>query len=335
MTQQSILARAGGAFDSVTRAAVEANFTDLYAGLLQVGTIIYLDAANGNDSNTGYSPAQAKSTLAGAYALATSGKNDVIVIVGDGGTSASVRISSAFTFSKDAVHVIGVAAPTPFSPRARIATTGSDTAFTPFVTISGNGCIFQNVQFWHGFDTGTTACITAVITGNRNYFKNCHFAGMADDESAQSATSRVLKIGGGGENFFERCVVGVDTATRTVANASVEFVSGSPRNIFKDCIFPFQTSADTPLGFITAGAAAMDRYQYFINCHFINGVDSSSTAMAGLSTLAAASGGGLYFHYSTLLGITEYGSDAASLGQILTDGGNRAAATTGIAIQPS
>ncbi len=198
-------------------------------------------------------------------------------------------MNSAFTWAKNATHLLGIASPIMISQRARIAPTSSTTAFTPFFTISGNGCVFQNIQWFYGFDTGTTSALGMVLTGSRNYFKNCQIAGMGDNETAQSAGSRSLKIGsaGSGENLFEDCTIGLDTITRTAANASLELTAGTVRNIFRRCLFPFMTSSATVLGILGTGAACCDRSNQFDQCIFENAIKSTSTAMTVLASFTS------------------------------------------------
>lgn len=336
MAQQT-LTESGGAFTGNARDIINDNFTELYGSLLAVGNVFYCDATNGSNSNDGLSAAKALSTLAAAYNKCVTGNNDCVVLIGDGGTGKTQRVDASFTWSKSATHLIGISPPVLYSQRARIAPTGATTAFTPFFTISGNGCIFQNIQWFHGFNTGTTSQINIVLTGSRNYFKNCHIAGMGDSTSAGNAGSRSLKIGssGSGENVFDHCVIGIDTVTRGAANASVEFTAATPRNSFIDCVFPFMTSAATVLGFIGTGSGNQDRTNEFVRCRFINAVQSTSTTMSGLGTLAASAGGLLLFQDCTLVGITEFGTDATTRGQIYVDGAAPTAGTSGIAVNPT
>jgi hypothetical protein len=158
--------------------------------------------------------------------------------------------------------------------------------------------------------------------------------GMADAGSAGDAGSRNLKLTGA-EHTFVSCTIGLDTVTRTAANASLEFASGTARNRFVDCLFPFMTSASTPLGIIVSAAAGMDRWQAFERCSFINNVGSTSTTMSGLSTMAASTGGLLMFKDCTLVGITEFGTDATSRGQCWVDGAAPTAGTSGVAVNPT
>lgn len=305
------------------------------AGVLNPGRDIYLDPFAGYDGNTGSQAAPVK-TLATGYNLLREGKDDVLVLVGNGLTTATARLSGSFTWAKNAAHLVGISSGVNVSNRSRIAPASGATAFTPFITISGSGCLFDNIQWFMGFGTGTTSQIGMYVTGGRNLFRNSHIAGMGDNESAQSAGSRSLKIATTGENVFDHCTIGLDTITRTQANASLEFAGvGNPRNQFLDCIFPFQGSAAGVLGIIVSAAAASDRWQLFERCKFINNIKSTSTQMSALATLAASMGGLLLFKDCTLVGITEFGSDATSLAQIYVDGGTVTAATSGIAVNPS
>lgn len=334
MAQQS-LQLAGGALTDATLTAIASNFGEVYGRIMGVGKVLYCDYANGSDSTGDGSAAKPYQTLATAYAATTTGKNDIVVIVGDGGTAATQRQTAAFTWSNSATHCIGVSSPSLYSQRARIAPTTTATAYTPLMTISGNGCLFANIQFWHGFTTGTATEIDLSITGSRNVFKNCHIAGIGDTTAGNGAGSRCVKLATGGENLFEDCVIGVDTVLRSAANASVEFASGTTRNVFRRCHFPFQTDDATVLGFIGSAAACMDRHQIFDNCLFVNAIKSTSTTMTALGTLAASAGGLLLFKDCALVGIGEFGSDATTLALCYVAGGDVTAASAQIAVNPS
>jgi|GEM_PF-584107 len=317
------------------------------------GSYYFVDPANGSDGHMGTTPEFPFATLYRAFSKCVSGNNDVVVLIGNGASSGSARLSTALAqgidstvtagtlvWNKNATHLIGVTAPTGVAQRARIAPpSGTYTQATfgsgNFVTVSGSGCYFQNFSLFNGFSTGGNNQICWTDSGGRNFYSNVHFGGAADAASAQSTTSRSLLITGGGENTFSGCTFGVDTVTRTVANATLELAGGTPRNVFTDCDFVFQTSSATTLGIITAAASAADRWHKFENCNFINNVKSTSTAMSALSTLAASQGGLLLMKNSTMVGIAEWGTDATSRAQIYVDGGTVTAATSGVAVNPT
>src|SRR3990172_7359524 len=157
LTQLGILADYG---DGGIEFTAPVSFRGAVAAALGLGRIFYLDPANGSDNNNGLTPQLAKATLDGAngaFAQCTAGKNDVIVQIGDGSTAATERLDAAFTWNKRATHYVGIASPSIFSQRARIAPTGTTTAFANFFTISVDGCLFENIQWFHGFNTGVAS----------------------------------------------------------------------------------------------------------------------------------------------------------------------------------
>lgn len=325
-------------------------------GIPLTGTWYFVDPANGSDSNTGLSPSDALDTLYMAHSKMTAGKNDVCVLIGDGSTTGTARLSTALaqsvdstattgtlTWSKNACHLIGVTAPTGAASRARIAPpsgTYTQTTFGSgnFVVVSAAGCIFANFSVFNGFSTGGNNQIAWTDSGGRNSYWNVQFGGAGDTDSAGSTSSRSLKISGTtGENLFESCTIGLDTVSRGVANASLEFSGGTPRNVFKNCLFPMVASAATPLFIVTSAASAIDRFQWFYDCLFVNDINSSGTALTVGVSMAASAGGILVMQRCTLVGgntSTNWG-DAAALSQIWVDGGAPTAGSTGLAVNPS
>lgn len=325
-----------GAFTQADVDAIQANFGAIGAGILTTGNVYYVNPVSGSNTAGDGSLAKPFAGIAQAYAQCVSGNNDVVALIGNGGTTGTARVDSSFTWAKSATHLIGICSPTIYSQRARIAPTSTTTAFTPYWTVSGSGCIFQNIQWFMGFTTGTTSQIGMIVSGSRNVFQNCHIAGMGDTASAQSAGSRSLVLTGGGEHLFLNCAIGIDTVTRTQANASLEFAAATARNVFRGCYFPFQTSAAGVLGILATGNGSMDRHQVFENCMFINNVKSTSTAMTVLASCTTASPGGmlLFVGDQTLVGITDYGDTNGLANSFIRQSGT-SAATEGIAIAPT
>ena len=320
-------------------------------GFATTGNIYYLDPANGNDNNNGQvstvfsqqsgepggqGPVQ---SLAKGYALLTAGNNDVLVLIGNGTTSATARMSltTTFTWSKNAAHLIGIAAPSQFSQRARLAPPTTGIGFAgPQLTVSGSGCLFANLEIFQGYATGVTAQINVKVTGSRNVFRNCQISGMGDTTSAASATSRSLVITND-ENFFQHCVIGLDTISRGALNASVELAAGSAgaaRNVFEDCTFPALIStAAAGLAVLVAAASAIDRATIFKRCLFYNASTfSGGTAGTGAMKLVASAGGILLLQDCSEYGYTDWGYDAASKAEIFVTGAVPTGNSSGIAV---
>lgn len=327
----------GGVFTNANISNINSNFSTLFAGFTP-GNIIFCNPSGTGVSNPDGSAQKPYTDLLTAYNVCRNGMNDVVLLVGNGASSGSARLTATFTWAKDATHLVGITPPIFYSQRARIAPTTTGTAFANFFIISGNGCAFQNVQFYQGFATGTTAQICMTVSGNRNYFKNCQFAGMNDTTSATDTGSRNLKIGaaGTGENVFEDCVIGDDTTARTVANSSVEFAGGTPRNVFRRCYFPFYNTGTGTLGILGTGNACVDRENIFDNCAFVNSIKSGSGAAqaAVLSFSTNAPGGLIVFKDCMSIGFTKWG-DTNGLANSYLNMPVVSAAAGGLGLNPS
>lgn len=288
-----------GAFTQQTAQLIAAAIAA--AGFGTTGKIYYCDPVNGLDTNNGQLPYNSGAagqgpvaTLAAGYALLRSGYNDVLVLIGNGQSTGSARITT-FTWSKNAAHLFGVCAPSQVSQRARIAnpTTAGLTITANFFTVSGNGCLFSNLSWFVGAgagQTGIAASICLTVSGQRNAFINCDIEGMGDTTASADAGSRNILLSGG-ENYFSHCNIGLDTVARTNANASVEISSNAARNIFENCIFPIDSSDGLQYMLLVAAAAGMDRYVLFKGCLFLNALGSGSTILAQLFHMAASAGG--------------------------------------------
>jgi hypothetical protein len=322
-------------------------------GIPLTGDWWFVDPAHGSDAYDGTSPETPFATIYAAYNAATAGQNDVIVLMGNGSTSGTARMSVALaasvvssattgtiTWAKNATHLIGVTAPTGVGNRARFAPpTGTYTAATfgnsgNMFNVTASGCIFANFSLFNGFSTGATGQICWIENGGRNYYENIQFGGFGDTASAQSSTARALKVTGAGENTFVGCTIGLDTVTRTVANANLELAGATPRNKFINCDFPMITSSATSLFVIGSGAGSVDRWNKFQQCLFYNAVDSTSTGLTVAVSLNAAAGGSLVMNNCTAVGATAWG-DAGALANMYVDQAPPTAATSGLAVNPA
>jgi hypothetical protein len=302
------------------------------AGLGMTGNVYYCDPVNGLDGNPGNLPSNAVQTLAAGYALLTSGNNDVLVLIGNGASTGSARITT-FTWAKSACHLIGVCAPSALSQRARIAnpTTSGLTITANFFIVSGSGCLFQNISWFVGAgagQTGIAASICLTVTGQRNAFVNCDIEGMGDSTSAVSSTSRNILLNGGGENIFSHCNIGLDTVIRTSANASVELQGGTARNSFEGCTFLMWSSDGLQYFLYGTGASCMDRWVFFRGCNFMNSVKpAGGTACALAFSLPSTANGQVNFDATSgLFGVTAIG-DATTKALTYVSGGT---ATNGV-----
>jgi len=230
--------------------------------------VFVVDYVNGSDSNPGTKWETPLKTVEAAYALCTTLKNDTVLLVGNG---TSHTAAAAITWAKDFTHLVGLNSGGP-EPRSRIKPTAA-LATTPFVTWSGDGCVVKNVSFWH--ETSNAAGLVNVsVTGGRNAFEGCQFAGGVGANNATGARS--LKIGGADAsgNVFRNCWVGLDTIQSVTGNVPLEFHTGAMHTVFEDCIFATAAGATTNVHVILSAAAASGRLNQFKRCLFINEVPS-------------------------------------------------------------
>lgn len=302
-------------------------------GLPFVGDIFYVDPTNGSDTaNNGKSQNNAFKSLYKAHSAVQSNHHDVIIIVPGGvgtgtGTEESTAVSGgAWTFSKNLVYVLGNAAPSRISQRARVlwGTAGQSTSGA-LLTISGSGNLFKNIQFGTFVDNN----ILVKVTGSRNVFEQVHFAGIGDATAGDDTAARSLWVAGGSENLFDDCVIGLDTIARSDANAELELSGAATRNQFRGCDFLSFADNAGHLFVKAATAADVDRFAIFDHCRFLNAIRSTATTLTVAMDLTASLGGAVILHDSWLFGATDWADDFSN---VYTAGGMgvATAATAGL-----
>jgi hypothetical protein len=249
--------------------------------------VFIVDPVNGSDSNPGITFAAPLKTVAAAYALCTADQHDTVVMIA--GDTADTP-TTAITWAKDYTHLIGLSGDLPgMGQRCRIVN-HADNDLAVLFTLSSNGCIVKNIQFYDGKNSAADgACV--LVSGSRNYFKNVFVAGMADATALGPATragSYSLKVSGS-ENYFEDCTVGVDTVVRSAANS--ELIVSGVRNRFNHC--DFRSNSVTAGKFLVKidNSGGDLRDTIFDDCLFFNytenwanGIDNAFDMPAGGST---------------------------------------------------
>jgi len=269
------------------------------------GKHIWVHGGEGTDRGSGENPRRPLATLTYAYSKCVDGRGDVVHILNDGSTGASVR-DVALVWAKDNCHIIGHCAPG-VNKRARIAPPTTSTedvdAYTPYLTLSASGCIVSNVSWTQGQSEDTKPSVGVLVSGSRNHLNGVDVLTGAHANQGDEANNVNLQVTGS-ENTFLECWIGTDTVARSAANCSLRFGGGAneeaTRNVFRKCIFPMYADAVTPV-FVKAGAAFdVQRFNFMENCVFINTGTSSLTA--GITW--AATTGYLYLKDCGFGGIT-------------------------------
>ena len=299
-------------------------------GLFTTGQAWYVKPSTGGNGNSGKKLDSAVATVAQAVSLATADKNDVIYLVSeDNSASGTTDYQSAtLTISKDGLNIVGVCSGGGIGNRARIAQLSTATGVAPLITWSASNSSMHNVHVFHGVNDATSkGCVN--VTGERNYFYRCHFAGIGH-ATMDTANNYSLQVSGD-ENVFEECVIGLDTVARgTAANSEILFSGQATRNIFRRCIIPTFAEADTHQ-FLVAGASSLDRWALFEDCIFINAVKSTATTMTEAFDIHASAGGLILLKNCTVVGATDWEANVESANTFI-DGGAPTNNTSGLAV---
>ena len=259
---------------------------------LTQGNTFFVRPVNGRDGNDGKSPKRAFKTLTEALAKCTAGQNDVVYLMAESDTASKTTDyqSVALNWNKDLCHLIGVNAGGMISQRSRVAPLSTAATFPNLFTLSANGCLIQNIEFFQGTTaTNPTAASTCVtVSGERNRFVNCMIAGIGDT-SLDDANSNSLTVTGE-ENLFQHCYIGLDTVIRATSVTEV-VISGAPaRIIFENCHFSTWTSGSTFK--MISIASSVTNFVKFTDCDFVAlqnmGGAVAPTGLIGITTMAGA-----------------------------------------------
>lgn len=285
--------------------------------------VFVVDYVNGSDSNPGTKWDAPLKTVEAAYALCTTLMNDTVLLVGNGTSNTA---AAAITWAKDFTHLIGLNSGGP-EPRSRIKSAAA-LATTPFVTWSGDGCIVKNISFWH--ETSNAAGLVNVsVTGGRNSFENCQFAGGVGANNASGARS--LKIGGADAsgNAFKNCWIGLDTIQAVTGNVPLEFHTGAMHTVFEDCTFAHSAAATTNVHVILSAAAASGRLNQFKRCLFVNEVPSVAQAEVFSLSHALAESSRIFMLDCWMYGVGKWDSNNRGIVTNITIAANTTGVNTG------
>lgn len=295
-------------------------------GLPYVGDVFYVDPYGGSDNNSGLSQSDALKTIGAAYALGTSGQQDVVIIAPTGGTGRTTE-TTAISWAKRFFHIVGSSAPTAQDTRAGLSfSTGGS------LTISENGCLVKNITF-----NGTTDInVPVTVSGSYNSFIGVDFKGSLNATTGDDTAARALYINGGQENYFGACTFGADTFMRSAANATVEFASAASRNLFDGARFIMAVDAATPVHVLFTGTSAIDTWIEFRDTIFYSFSANDGTAATACMNLSAqtATGHVLVTGYSSLMGgITDW--EATASGRIYMNRWTETANVLGLPLNPT
>lgn len=226
-----------------------------------VNNMFYVDPVNGSATNGGRSWDDAVTTLTLLDGLITTNQYDVGVIAPGGtGSGTATPVGSALTISSSLYSIIGAAAPSINSPRARILVNTTSES----LTLSGNGNRFENIQLACFVDVN----VPFTLSGDRNYFGGAHIAGMGIAAAGGDTAGRSLVMSGADENVFDTCEIGFTTIDRTVANTELELASTCSRNKFLNTYFAKSAATLQTSVFVKTTSNGIGSYNFMDNCVF-------------------------------------------------------------------
>jgi len=204
------------------------------------GNVFFVNGT-GLDAASGKGPDDALKTIAQGYAKTTTNNNDIVILVGDSsGAQIDASTSTGLAWANSYTHLIGACAPVKYAKRARIF---HNFNASPVWTISGSGCSFENFYFSHGRGS-TDNKIGISLTGDYNYFGNCHLAGPQHATDGNQTSYSVITLNGAASSTFESCIFGSDTTARGNGATSITFAGTNTvgQTWFNKCDFVSRAS---------------------------------------------------------------------------------------------
>jgi hypothetical protein len=190
---------------------------------------------------------------------------------------------STFTVTEVAALTLTVSETLNVQSKAQTISTTLTSYCPEIILVSGHNNAFLNVNIGN-WSSHALALGGVKVTGNRNYFGNCHMVGAGHATPGAVATAYDIQDEGQ-ENVFERCIFGTDTVLRAAANANVVFDGGAWRSRFIDCDFISYSETAGHGAIKSYDATAMSGVHIFTRCRFIawkpNGMGSLTSAFIG------------------------------------------------------
>lgn len=274
------------------------------------GKWFFVDPTSGASTNDGLTPQTAFASIKSAYDACTSGAGDGIALISRGTTTAGCTsyLAAALDWTKWGITVVGIAAPTKFSQRARVSTAAANLAY--LIDVQGSNNSFYNVSF---YNAGTTGAGGVIVSGDRNYFEKVHFVG-GNGMTTPTITDFSLKLSGAEENTFVDCTIGTDTFDKTDIAAAELIVDrnaafeGCSRNRFVGCEFISFRSAGTTAGMVKLNATgdSIVRTMLFDKCFFHMYRDGNVTAEAAVTIGTAPNNGFIIYKDCLRHGFTDW-----------------------------
>lgn len=294
------------------------------------GKYIFVDYGNGNDGNTGSNPTEAVKTIAQAYSLATTNKDDVIVLIG----SSTHVLTSMLDVSKSRVHFVGMDASGGrlFGQNAKVQL-GVTTAATDIATVQNTGVrnTFHNIKFING-NTVAQGLYCVAEGGEYTVYKNCEFYKSTDLD--ETAAAEVLNNGDSvqwlGCTFGSTANIIADNKIRPNMLLTATLAGKKCRdNYIEGCLFLCKAGGTEPVRIYGANATDVERMFVVKDSIFYNNILAAATPAHAVGFGAAQTEGAVILKNCTSVDHTVMAQAAMA---IYVDGAVPTFATTGVSV---
>lgn len=247
-------------------------------GVQTFGTVYWVDADNGSDSNDGLSAQTALKTIAAAYAKVTSNKHDVIMLSANG----THTLTSMLDISKNRVHFIGLDLRGGYGMGARTKVSlGVTTAATDIATMknTGVGNTFSGIKFMNS-NTVAQGLYCVAEGGEYTVYDRCEF--YKDTDLDETAAAEVLNNGDSVQ--WLNCVFGstanivADNKIRPNMLLSATLSGKKCRdNIIDNCVFFVKAAGTEAVRIYGANATDVERLLLVKNSTFVSNALGAAT----------------------------------------------------------
>lgn len=255
--------------------------------------------------------------------------------VGMTGVTVDSGSNNGAPFTITAVSALSMTIAETFNVQAKTAV-GScvmTSYISDLIDVSGDNNRFFNIHLGN-FSSHALSLGGLKVSGNRNYFENCHVIGAGHATPGAVATARNLLLDGAEEAVFNRCVFGTDTILKAEANGEIVVDGDCKRIRFTDCEVMCYSATAGKGALRSVDATAWSGVLLFDRCRFSmwneNGMGTGDDGDSWFIGTAPTSGC-VWLNASAELGWAAWDSVAGN-DRVYTSNGAVHAATGGIAI---
>jgi hypothetical protein len=241
------------------------------------GKVFFVNPTSGSDGNVGTRMDKPFSTIAAAYAAATSNNHDMIVLSANAAHAATDQLS----VTKNRTHFLGLdCAGRYYGQRSRWTMGVTSGSAIAIVKNTGVGNSWQNIKF-DSSDTLSTSIYAFAEGGEYTVLEHCEIYKSTDLDQATAAELLM----NGDSALIRKCTIGSLANTVSAARTNVLLTTGTisgkaARDVtFEDCLFWLKSSSATASHFHATTAADVERMLLIKNCVMV--VAKLSTATVG------------------------------------------------------